>query len=233
VVVSAKDDAIIAALKAEDPAAELERRGWTYRGVRRNLRWYRTMPFNAQSKGRSFVIDDPQQVTAFYHDGYNSYRPVMEHLHTDAVLLDWDMAISREDRWRFEQHIADDPDHVHIAPYPLYRGPRHTDIPPGEFRYAAFPAESVRDQLPGMHPEYRESDREDFHIVEGESHAASFGFGCIYLPLYIVKRFLDEVPTPQVSDGLFSVWHYHTFGEVPVHWDVRPIHLNYSVDDYQ
>ena len=226
---SAKHEAAAAALASQDPVAELERRGWAYRGTRRGLRWYRTMPYNPSSLGHSYIVDDPRLVTPFYNDGYNNYRPVMEFLSTDAVLLDWDMAVSREDRQRFEQHIADDPDIVHVAPYRLYPGPKHADVPAGESRWAAFPAEAIRERLPAGNPEHLTPGREDPHIREGEPYAAIFGFGMVYLPLEAVRKFLAECSTPGVTDSVFCIWHYRVQGkEAPVHWDVRPVHLNYE-----
>lgn len=229
---SARQDSVKLALDAQDPVAELERRGWTYTGTRQKLRWIRTMPCQPASIGRSYIVDDPSQCQVFYHDGYNNYRPVMESLSTDAVLLDWDIAVSREDRIRFEQHIADDPDIVQIAPYLLYRGPKHMDIPADEPQYAAFPPEIIRASLPKVHPLYLPDapPRDDVHIREGEPRAATFGFGMIYLPLAVVRRFLEECHVRQVTDGAFSIWHYRVLQkETPVHWDVRPIHLNYSM----
>ena len=54
-----------------------------------------------------------------------------------------------------------------------------------------------------------------------------FGFGLVYLPHSIVAKYLAT--DPQVTgDAIFSKWHHaQGLGPVPVHWDVRPIHLHY------
>ena len=54
-----------------------------------------------------------------------------------------------------------------------------------------------------------------------------FAFGMIYLPLEIVRRYLETKPA-FVNDCEFSEWHHKTIGtKVPIHWDVRPVHLHY------
>jgi hypothetical protein len=62
-------------------------------------------------------------------------------------------------------------------------------------------------------------------ILEGQDWAHSFGFGCIYFPQTILRRYLAE-RRPSMSDSRFSDWHIDHYGTVAVTWDVRPQHLH-------
>jgi hypothetical protein len=64
-----------------------------------------------------------------------------------------------------------------------------------------------------------------------------FSTGMIYIPKEIIKR-LDEADDliqwhNNLNDSKFAFWHYYKVGEkVPVHWDVRPIHLHYPQEAF-
>jgi hypothetical protein len=54
-----------------------------------------------------------------------------------------------------------------------------------------------------------------------------FSFGLVYLPHALIREYLTSEPDT-TGDTLFSQWHYRAgHGPVPIHWDVRPIHLHY------
>jgi hypothetical protein len=58
-----------------------------------------------------------------------------------------------------------------------------------------------------------------------------FGFGMIYLPRLLVKRYLADQPQAMFNDTSFSGWHYRHADdpEVPIAWDCPAVHLNYAL----
>jgi hypothetical protein len=120
-------------------------------------------------------------------------------------MLEWDIALDRCDRERFTANALDRPGRVRVAPYMLYpAGHRPVQC----HRTAGKP------------------------IPEGQPHADTFGFGCIYFPQLV----LDELwngPMPKrlarqgvLNDTIFSEWHLARFGPVDVDWTVHPQHLH-------
>jgi hypothetical protein len=61
-----------------------------------------------------------------------------------------------------------------------------------------------------------------------------FGFGMVYLPRALLAAFADDWlahnPYGNLTDETFSGWHYQiqTDPDVPICWDVRPVHLHYD-----
>ena len=79
------------------------------------MRWVRTFPAEIP-EGRSHVVDGlPRIEMADYN-----YVPVLEQLGEDTVIVEWDLAISFEDRDRFTELCAADPDRVHVGAYRIY-----------------------------------------------------------------------------------------------------------------
>lgn len=165
------------------------------------MRWIRTWPERIPP-GRSYVVDSLPRVIMAGHD----YAPVLAGLDGDTVIVEWDMAVSREDIARFTLFCQAEPGRVHVAPYKLY--PVSTNLPGPVWAHR---------RAAGGHP----------WIAEGMPYCDLFGFGLIYLPNAIVRKYLATDPG-MVSDGRFSRWHHAAgLGPVPVHWDVRPVHLHY------
>src|SRR6478735_9107366 len=65
--------------------------------------------------GRNYVVDN---LPKFLMGDY-SYRGLGD-LDDDVLLIEWDMAIGKEDLDRFLGHIGDDPSRVVVAPYRVY-----------------------------------------------------------------------------------------------------------------
>lgn len=64
-------------------------------------------------------------------------------------------------------------------------------------------------------------------VSDGEPVCDLFGFGLVYLPLGLVRCYLATRPEV-TGNAEFSRWHHeHGHGPVPIHWDVRPVHLHY------
>jgi hypothetical protein len=165
------------------------------------MRWIRTFPASIPD-GRSYVTDTLDRA---YMNDYN-YVPVFEQFTDDTVITEWDLAFGPETMAAFTAHIAADPGRVHVAPYRLY--PRSTGLPE--------PVWAHRHAAGGVR-----------WVSEGDPECDWFSFGLAYLPLVIVRAYLATRPE-RTGDSLFSRWHHETAGaRVPVHWDVRPVHLHY------
>lgn len=173
------------------------------------LKWFRSWPRVEEG------IEDRARV----QDGLPRLHIKLHDLATDPkvyaigsfAMLEWDVAISLGDLQRFESHVLKEPNRVHVAPYILY--PTSTGL-----------TKSVWAHRVGKEPRSR-------WITTNEPFADQVGHGCIYFPSNILKRFFEEVPrrdeTTYFTDCGFSIWHSEAVGPIPVHWDVRPVHLHY------
>lgn len=177
-------------------------------------RWLRSWPDRVPAD-RAYVADQlPRLVISDY-----DYAP-LANLNEDVVVIEWDMAISREDMQRFTVAARRQPDRVLVAPYTLYQ-----PQPPHLAHRQALPQGSR-------------------WLRYLEPTCDYFGFGLVYLPHELVRAFL-AAPAPErgrepwvplgdygdtrLHDQTFSVWHHYRSGQPPVTiaWDVRPVHLHY------
>jgi hypothetical protein len=194
------------------------------------MKWYRSYAHDLQTtldSGRAIVYD-PNHCEPFYARQY-SYWPLFEQVTENFCLIEWDMAISLEDRQLFEKYCREQPDRVHVAPYRSYAYRNSYQI-----------------------YEYMHRTSHKFFVEEGEPYCFYFGFGLIYLPLAMVKDYMADCEAERVvetdwqvpfklypgpmrggatNDCSFSYWHATSTNmePVPVHWDVRPVHLHYDV----
>lgn len=165
------------------------------------MRWVRTWPAKIPV-GRAYVSDLLPRIEM---DSYN-YVPVLEQLDGDTVIVEWDLAVSFEDRGKFTAQCVAEPDQVRVAPYRLYPVSTHLAEPVWAHRKVA------------RHPPW---------INQFDGTCDLFGFGLVYLPHSIVSKYLATAPET-TGDALFSQWHHaQGLGPVPVSWDVRPVHLHY------
>lgn len=165
------------------------------------MRWVRTFPAQVP-EGRAYVSDGlPRLVMSDYN-----YVPVLEQLGEDTVIIEWDLAVSFEDRGRFTALCEADPDRVHVGAYRLY---------------------PVSTALPEPVWAHRKVARLPPWVNQWDGTCDLFSFGLVYLPHSIVTRYLATKPEA-TGDAIFSQWHHaQGLGPVPVHWDVRPVHLHY------
>lgn len=168
------------------------------------MRWVRTWPA-VIPEDRAYVVDSLPRITM---DSYN-YVPVLEQLAAsgeNTVVIEWDLAVSHEDRERFTARCEALPDCVQVAPYRLY--PVSTNLPEPVWAH-------------------RHAARRPPWIGEDDPECDLFGFGLVYLPHAVVTRHLATGPE-STGDAVFSAWHHREgLGPVPVSWDVRPVHLHY------
>lgn len=135
----------------------------------------------------------------------SDYQPWPDH-DPGWFLLEWDIALGRAERDRFEANALRNPDRVRVAPYLLYP----SDGPPRQcHRWEGRP------------------------IAEGRPNAEQVGLGCIYLPKTVMDDFWQHPPPAfaqrgMFNDGVFSDWHRLRYGkgEFDVDWTVHPQHLH-------
>ena len=172
---------------------------------------------------RGIILDPGHFEPAWIRD-YN-YYPLLATLDDDVTIIEWDMALAREDRQAWAAHCAASPGLVQVAPYRQYYGWCKPDG--AEWGY-------VHRQLDGL-------------LADGEPECDLFGFGLVYIPLWIARALTAECADPDIAakrgsrlgvvlaekfitDVTFSHWHRAATGHrVPVRWDVRPLHLHYEV----
>lgn len=183
------------------------------------MQWLRSYPY-PMPEGRRWIVD-PNMDHLFMGDyDYSALRLLQD----DICLLEWDMAVAREDMRRFEEHAAANPGCVLVAPYRLYEG------------HAAFPVYAHRLVYSG--------GAERWVTGPEDARCDYFGFGMIYLPHQLVAEFCAADPATRArephwaegqdsnmrgfTDHTFSVWHRHQKGrDVAIDWSVCPVHLHY------
>ena len=149
------------------------------------------------------MVDQIPQLVIENHD----YRSLLD-IDEDVVLLEWDIAVSREDLESFVGMAQMKPSGVLVAPYRLY-------TPEPVWAHRTWPGDSLTPQ--GAVP-----------VWTGKPACNLFGLGMAYLPRDIVRKFCKSGWANHFGDVEFSMWHYHNVAaEVPITWAVRPVHLNY------
>lgn len=156
--------------------------------------------------GRAHVVDSiPRYVMGDY-----DYRGLLDDAADDVLILEWDIAASAEHLDAFIDVIRSAPGEVHAAPYRIYRLKRD----PG-------PHWVMRRYAEGDELRWATEDDKSCHL---------FGFGMTYIPRQVWQAYRAEHPTGFVNDNVFSRWHHASVrAEVPIPWDIRPVHLHYPL----
>ena len=167
--------------------------------------WPADIPVN-----RNYVVDNlPKFVMGDY-----SYRALGD-LNDDVLLVEWDMAISKEDLDTFVAHVQERPDRVLVAPYRIYQDTSDPTVFPDPF---------------WVHRRFVTPDRMR-HVVEGDESCHLWGLGVTYIPRFVIRGFLDAWPG-HFNDASLSGWHWRNVEEeTRIAWDVRPVHLHYPIED--
>lgn len=164
--------------------------------------WPATVP-----AGRAYVQDNMPRLVMDRFD----YRPVLDEINDDVLLIEWDLAIGKEDLAEFARRAKAAPEDVLVAPYRLYH------------------ASSGKDRVKPVWVHRRYESGGLVHVQEGDPVCHLWGLGMTYLPRDIVRAFLDAGDWT-LSDGALSGWHYrHVRPNVPITWDIRPVHLHYQI----
>jgi hypothetical protein len=169
--------------------------------------WPENVPPN-----RNYVVDNlPKFVMGDY-----SYRGLGD-LNDDVLLIEWDMAISKEDLELFIEHVREQPDRVLVTPYRIYQDTAGTELLPKPI---------------WVHRRFRLPDEDSArHVTEDDQTAHLWALGVTYLPRFVIRGFLERWPG-HFNDVSLSGWHYRNIApEVRIDWDVRPVHLHYPIED--
>lgn len=160
---------------------------------------------------RAHVVDDIERhiLQDYSYRGLGDYRD-------DILLIEWDMAVGAEDLERFRAHIAADPSRVVVAPYRIYEATTRPQKLPGGPKW--------------VHRKYVGDKKSTRFVDEGDPDADLWGLGLTYLPRAIIREFLEFWPG-HFSDTSISGWHFDRYGPVPIAWDVRPVHLHYTIKE--
>jgi hypothetical protein len=162
-------------------------------------------------EGRAHVVDDIERLVINNHD----YKPLAA-IDDDVLLLEWDIAVGQEDLRHFAEHAHRDPTRVLVAPYRIYADAYN--LPADIWAHRHWGGDGTGTISPnGATP-----------VATGDPTCNLFGLGMCYLPREVVREFADIAWSSHFGDTQFSMWHYqHVTREVPICWDVHPVHLNY------
>jgi hypothetical protein len=171
------------------------------------VRLLRTWPHRIP-EGRAGWVED--SVERLVIDKYDARA--LAAVGDDVLVLEWDIAVSKEGLAAFARRARQNAHRVLVAPYRLY---------PEVNRGLLRPIWSPR-RMPGNVP-----------VTPGDPFCHYFGFGMTYLPAHLLRRFAAEWlaanPYGNLTDETFSRWHYeHAAPDVPIMWEVRPVHLHYD-----
>lgn len=155
-------------------------------------------------EGRSYVVDQIERLVIENHDYYG-----LGAFDSDILLLEWDIAVNKDDLEGFADLARCEPNRVLVAPYMLY-----TPKPVWAHRTWSGGYLTPEGAVP---------------VRTGALTCNLFGLGMVYLPRDAIRGFCTSGWANHFGDVEFSMWHYHNVEtEVPITWAVRPVHLNYS-----
>lgn len=177
------------------------------------MKLVRSWPANIP-EGRSYVVDDiPKFVMGGEGRREFDYRGLID-LNDDVVLIEWDIAVGGEHLALFMERAKAEPDKVRVAPYLLYR--RGNRMPQVPFYVHRIRRESVRRWA-----------------QPGDTHCQYFGFGLVYLPADLLRRYVAQMGTREhFGDSEFSRWHMlNVTRDVPIDWDITLVHLHYQLPE--
>lgn len=162
-------------------------------------------------EGRSYVVDGIERLIIDHHD-YRGLREVDDNV----LLLEWDIAVGQEDIVRFAERAQATPDQVLVAPYVIYADTY--GLPENVWAHRTWGGIGAGTVIPTGAKT----------VETGAPTCNLFGLGMVYLPEKLVAAYLQGRMGCHFGDTEFSMWHYtHVRREVPIMWDVRPVHLNY------
>jgi hypothetical protein len=169
-----------------------------------HVKLVRSWPAGKLPVGRHHVVDTVERLEISNHD----YRALAGC--GDVVLLEWDIAVGREELVRFAQLAGRDRGRVLVAPYRLYRTTRRP-----MWVHRRWDGRDLASARP---------------IDAGDPWCHLFGLGMIYLPGELVDAFVTSGWSRKFGDVEFSTWHYrHVAERVPVTWEAWPVHVNYRL----
>lgn len=163
---------------------------------------------------RNYVVDQVDQISIWDYD-----MKCLADYDDDIILLEWDVVVAKHDLVNMINHARHNPNRVQVAPYVLYPNSTGLHAPVWAHRRMVNP-------LP-LQLQW---------VDTGDSICDIFSTGLVYLPKSIIRSCVDDVDTiawqPNLTDSKLAFWHYDKVREpVPIHWEIRPIHLHYEIKD--
>lgn len=170
--------------------------------------WPRHIP-----NGRSYVVDSIERLVI-----ENSHYADLLAVDDDVLLLEWDIAVSKEDLHAFRDAALDDPSRVIVAPYRIYY--EHM-LPAPIWAHRRWDGSGAAMSNPtGATP-----------VDTLDPTCNLFGLGLAWLPRDLVRAFMAARFSAHFGDVEFSMWHHANVAtDVPIFWDARPVHLNYRLE---
>ena len=146
--------------------------------------------------------------------------------HADLIVIEWDLAVSPEDKATFEAWLDATNclkwQRVGVAPYRLYTANPGTPYSEAPWVHRRLPERPDMQIDVGGTPVMIDSMPR--WVTEGEPTCDWFGFGLIYLPFPVVRDYLKD--GGPMRDTPFSQWYSERYGTTPICWDCRPVHLH-------
>ena len=174
------------------------------------MRLLRSWPKNIP-EGRSYVMDDIERLVIDNHH----YGPLAD-IDDSVLLIEWDVAVGQEDLLQFASRTAAHPGRVIVAPYRIYADVYN--LPCDIWAHRVWNGDGAGTVIP----------RGAFPVRDGAPMCNLFGLGMVYLPAPVLRSWFAACPGSQFGDTQFSMWHYQQVAhDVPIAWEVRPVHLNY------
>lgn len=169
--------------------------------------WPESVPDN-----RSYVVDPIQR---FVMTDY-SYRGLAD-LNDDVLLIEWDLAVGKEDLESFVAQAHAEPERVLVAPYRIYQVTGSDEEFPRPF---------------WVHRRYVDETEMTMRFVQPDDPTCHlWGLGLTYLPRAVIHGFVTDYPGETLSDAAISGWHHRRYEqETRIAWDVRPVHLHYPIE---
>jgi hypothetical protein len=182
------------------------------------LRLIRSWPA-AVPEHRAHVVDGCERLVMDSFD----YSPLADY-DDDILLIEWDIATTAEDLLFFAADARRDPSRVLVAPYRLYAAP-------GGDLERKWSGHMNADGGFWVHLRYDGLLMEP--VATGDPFCQTFGFGLTYLPRDLIRGYVEAARRfpllRKLNDTSFSLWHHnHIQRDVPICWDVRPVHLHFD-----
>jgi hypothetical protein len=187
----------------------------------------RSWPANPP-KGRARVEDG---IERFLMDK-GDYRGLADY-DDDILLVEWDIAVNRDELVHFIEHALQEPERPLSAPVKFFRHSPYGSLHPwpdgvdSVWPLMHWRGEGTRPGPNAGGPDLPGSRTEIAKV--GEPTCNGFTFGLVYLPRELVRAH-EEAWDGRIFDHSFSAWHfYNVRPDVRICWEVRPSHLHYDL----
>jgi len=179
------------------------------------MRLLRSWPAVIPDNNRNYVVDGIERLIISNH-----HYGALAEVDDDVLLLEWDIAVGQEELRRFAELARVTPGRVLVSPYRIYADTY--GLPADIWAHRWWDGTGAGTVTPiGAHS-----------VQTGDPFCQLFGLGMVYLPRDLHRRFVEASWASHFGDKEFSMWHYERVEhDVPICWDVRPVHLNYLIPD--